>query len=110
MKMIEKLSNIDEMAKFLNNLVQDCENCPCYLKNCDDNDTSINCNDKIKEFLNTEIIELKPQEKELLTKISDLCNTASDTVHDDDNTNGTAGILNLCDQLSDKINELLEVE
>ena len=45
--------------------------------------------------------------KELLNKIADLAYQASDEVYDDDNENGTAGILNLCDKLYEKIDEYL---
>lgn len=48
--------------------------------------------------------------KELLKKIADLAYQASDEVYDDNNENGTAGILNLCDQLYEKIDEFLESE
>lgn len=48
--------------------------------------------------------------KELLKKIADLACRASDEVYDDDNENGTAGILNLCDELYEKIDEYLESE
>lgn len=48
--------------------------------------------------------------KELLKKIADLAYQASDEVYDDDNENGTAGILNLCDKLYEKIDEYLENE
>lgn len=45
--------------------------------------------------------------KELLKKIADLAHQASEEVYDDDNENGTAGILNLCDKLYEKIDEYL---
>lgn len=45
--------------------------------------------------------------KELLKKIADLAYQASEEVYDDDNENGTAGILNLCDKLYEKIDEYL---
>lgn len=45
--------------------------------------------------------------KELLKKIADLTYQASEEVYDDDNKNGTAGILNLCDELYQKIDEYL---
>lgn len=45
--------------------------------------------------------------KELLKKIADLVYQASEEVYDDDNENGTAGILNLCDELYEKIDEYL---
>lgn len=43
--------------------------------------------------------------KELLKKIADLAYQASEEVYD--NENGTAGILNLCDKLYEKIDEYL---
>jgi hypothetical protein len=45
--------------------------------------------------------------KELLKKIADLAYQASEEIYDDDNENGTAGILNLCDELYEKIDEYL---
>lgn len=45
--------------------------------------------------------------KELLKKIADLAYQASEEVYDDDNENGTAGILSLCDKLYEKIDEYL---
>lgn len=45
--------------------------------------------------------------KELLKKIADLAYQASEEVYDDNNENGTAGILNLCDKLYEKIDEYL---
>ena len=45
--------------------------------------------------------------KELLKKIADLAHQASEEVYDDDNENGTADILNLCDKLYEKIDEYL---
>lgn len=45
--------------------------------------------------------------KELLKKIADLVYQASEEVYDDDNENGTAVILNLCDELYEKIDEYL---
>lgn len=46
---------------------------------------------------------------ELLKKIANLCNEASDTICDDNNhTTGTGKILSLCDDLADSIDKLLE--
>lgn len=45
--------------------------------------------------------------KELLKQIADLAYQASEEVYDDDNENGTVGILNLCDKLYEKIDEYL---
>ena len=44
----------------------------------------------------------------LLSRIADLAAQASDEVYDDDDDNGTYGILSLCDQLYEKINRYLE--
>lgn len=46
--------------------------------------------------------------KDLLSRIADLAAQASDEVYDDDDDNGTYGILSLCDQLYEKINRYLE--
>lgn len=44
----------------------------------------------------------------LLRELADLAECVSNEVYDDDNKNGTMGILNLCDELSDRINQYLE--
>ena len=41
--------------------------------------------------------------RELLERLADLAAQASDEVYDDDDADGTAGILNMCDQLVEKI-------
>ena len=46
--------------------------------------------------------------KDLLSRVADLAAQASDEVYDDDDDNGTYGILSLCDQLYEKINRYLE--
>lgn len=46
--------------------------------------------------------------KDLLSRVADLASQASDEVYDDDDKNGTAGILSLCDQLCEKIDRYLE--
>ena len=46
--------------------------------------------------------------KDLLSRVADLAAQASDEVYDDDDKNGTAGILSLCDQLCEKIDKYLE--
>lgn len=46
--------------------------------------------------------------KDLLSRVADLASKASDEVYDDDDKNGTAGILSLCDQLCEKIDRYLE--
>lgn len=48
--------------------------------------------------------------KELLKQIADLTYKASEEVYDDDNENGTGGILTLCDKLYDKIDNYLTPE
>lgn len=45
--------------------------------------------------------------KELLQRLADLATQASDEVYDDDNENGTMGILKTCDRLSEKIDNYL---
>lgn len=45
--------------------------------------------------------------KDLLQRLADLAAQASDEVYDDDNENGTMGILKTCDQLSEKIDNYL---
>lgn len=50
----------------------------------------------------------KKQEKDLLKSISDFCYQASEEIYDDGEENGTGGILNLCDQLYEKIDKYLE--
>ena len=45
--------------------------------------------------------------KDLLKRVSDLAYQASEEVYDDDDKNGTAGILNLCDKLYEKIDNYL---
>lgn len=57
---------------------------------------SINCKNTTTEM------------RELLKKLANLAVQASNEVYDDDNQNGTRGILNLCDDLSDRINQYLE--
>ena len=44
----------------------------------------------------------------LLRELADLTECVSNEVYDDDNQNGTMEILNLCDELSDRINQYLE--
>ena len=46
--------------------------------------------------------------KDLLSRVADLAAQASDKVYDDDDDNGTYGILSLCDQLYEKINRYWE--
>ena len=46
--------------------------------------------------------------KDLLSRVADLAAQASDEVYYDDDKNGTAGILSLCDQLCEKIDKYLE--
>ena len=41
--------------------------------------------------------------RELLERLADLADQASDEVYDDDDADGTAGILKMCDQLVEKI-------
>ena len=48
--------------------------------------------------------------KELLQRLADLAAQVSDEVYDDDNENGTMGILRTCDQLLEKIDSYLENE
>ena len=50
---------------------------------------------------------MKEIEKELLEKLGELCSQASDEIYDDGESNGTGGILNLCDELYEKIDDLL---
>lgn len=57
---------------------------------------------------NVKFTDNKKQEKYLLKRISDLCYQASEEIYDDDKVNGTGGILNLCDQLYEKIDKYLE--
>lgn len=45
--------------------------------------------------------------KELLQRLADLAAQVSDEVYDDDNENGTMGILRTCDQLLEKIDSYL---
>lgn len=45
--------------------------------------------------------------KELLQRLADLAAQVSDEVYDDDNENGTMGILKICDQLLEKIDSYL---
>lgn len=75
------------------------ENCYCRII---DNKDWYQFKDKIpKDMMFT------PEQRNLLIKIHNLCVEASDTIYDDDNMNGTSGVLNLCDQLTDKIHEFL---
>lgn len=55
-------------------------------------------------------MRVTPEMQQLLKKISDLAYQASSEVYNDDDENGTAGILNLCDQLYEKIDQYLEKE
>lgn len=55
-------------------------------------------------------MKVTPEMQRLLKKISDLAYQASSEVYNDDDENGTAGILNLCDQLYEKIDQYLEKE
>ena len=45
--------------------------------------------------------------KELLQRLADLAAEVSDEEYDDDNENGTMGILRTCDQLLEKIDSYL---
>lgn len=47
--------------------------------------------------------EITEEMKALLKRIADLAYKASEEVYDDDDENGTSGILSLCDKLYDKI-------
>lgn len=51
-----------------------------------------------------------PGMKDLLEKLADLAVQVSDIVYDDDDPDGTMGILNLCDKLYRKIDRYLERE
>lgn len=51
-----------------------------------------------------------PEMKDLLEKLADLAVQVSDIVYDDDDPDGTMGILNLCDKLCRKIDRYLERE
>ena len=55
-------------------------------------------------------MRVTPEMQQLLKKISDMAYQASSEVYNDDDENGTAGILNLCDQLYEKIDQYLEKE
>lgn len=59
---------------------------------------------------NKENIEEKVTEdmRAMLRRLSNLASQASDEVYDDDQGDGTAGILVLCDLLVDKIDDYLE--
>lgn len=57
-------------------------------------------NKEIKEMVNEEM-------RDLLQRIADLAYQASEEVYDDDKEEGTAGILCLCDQLYEKIDNYL---
>lgn len=49
-----------------------------------------------------------PEMKAMLQNLADLANRCSDEIWDDDDENGTAGILSLCDKLADKIDKYLD--
>lgn len=51
-----------------------------------------------------------PGMEDLLEKLADLAVQVSDIVYDDDDPDGTMGILNLCDKLYRKIDRYLERE
>lgn len=53
---------------------------------------------------------ITPGMKDLLEKLADLAVQVSDIVYDDDDSDGTMGILNLCDKLCRKIDRYLERE
>lgn len=57
-------------------------------------------NEEIKEMVNEEM-------RDLLQQIADLAYQASEEVYDDDKEEGTGGILCLCDQLYEKIDNYL---
>ena len=50
---------------------------------------------------------MKEIEKELLERLGELCSQVSDEIYDDSKLDGTGGILNLCDELVEKIDDLL---
>ena len=54
------------------------------------------------------VMVMDNKEKDLLKRISDLCYQSSEEIFDDSKENGTGGILNLCDQLYEKIDKYLE--
>lgn len=54
------------------------------------------------------VMVMDNKEKDLLKRISDLCYQSSKEIYDDSKENGTGGILNLCDQLYEKIDKYLE--
>lgn len=59
-------------------------------------------------MINKEIEEMVNEEmRDLLQQIADLAYQASEEVYDDDKEDGTAGILCLCDQLYEKIDNYL---
>lgn len=58
--------------------------------------------------LPTEDDYVTPEMKAMLQNLADLANGCSDEIWDDDDENGTAGILSLCDKLADKIDKYLD--
>lgn len=51
------------------------------------------------------VMVMDNKEMDLLKRISDLCYQASEEIYDDGEEDGTGGILNLCDQLYEKIDK-----
>lgn len=62
-------------------------------------------NKKIEEMVDEEMVN--EEMRDLLQQIADLAYQASEEVYDDDKEEGTAGILCLCDQLYEKIDNYL---
>lgn len=51
MTRLEKMKDINVMAKFLDKVVQDCEFCPCMEDNICNGGISENCINNFKEYL-----------------------------------------------------------
>lgn len=62
-------------------------------------------NKRIEEMVDKEMVN--EEMRDLLQQIADLAYQASEEVYDDDKEEGTAGILCLCDQLYEKIDNYL---